>query len=250
MAASAHAGLSGDVRTPSWSAAVSPHRTQQGRPLPGAARPLLWPTGSIRGSRRCPSLEGSSRAQPVLCRAPGSSLLLAQAATHVIWRQPPIWTSPCTWEAGTSLPSPAESAWPHSTPPQGWPGRGYRQSGRRVRVRVSLPPHLNSHDFPSHSPTPQPHRPGEASYLFSGAGAWLHLNRFASKQTVCLSVLWPSHVRLFATVARQVPLSVGFSEQGYGNGLPFPFPGDLPNPGIEPGSPALQADSLSTEPFS
>ena len=40
---------------------------------------------------------------------------------------------------------------------------------------------------------------------------------------------------------------MGFSRQGYWSGLPFPSPGDLPNPGIEPGSPALQADSLPTE---
>ena len=38
-----------------------------------------------------------------------------------------------------------------------------------------------------------------------------------------------------------------FSRQGYWNGLPFPSPGDLPNPGIEPGSPALQADPLLIE---
>ena len=40
---------------------------------------------------------------------------------------------------------------------------------------------------------------------------------------------------------------MGFSRQEYWSGLPFPSPGDLPNPGIEPGSPALQADSLLTE---
>ena len=39
-----------------------------------------------------------------------------------------------------------------------------------------------------------------------------------------------------------------FSRQEYWSGLPFPSPGDLPNPGIEPWSPALQADSLSSEP--
>ena len=49
------------------------------------------------------------------------------------------------------------------------------------------------------------------------------------------------------TAAHQAPLSMGFFRQGYWNGLPFPFPGDLPDPGIEPGSPALQADSLLTE---
>ena len=39
-----------------------------------------------------------------------------------------------------------------------------------------------------------------------------------------------------------------FSKQGYWSGLPFPSPGDLPDPGIKPGSPTLQADSLSSEP--
>ena len=53
-----------------------------------------------------------------------------------------------------------------------------------------------------------------------------------------------SHVRLFVTpwtVAHQAPLSMGFSRQDYWSGLPFPSPGDLPDPGVEPGSPALQA---------
>ena len=49
------------------------------------------------------------------------------------------------------------------------------------------------------------------------------------------------------TAAHQTPLSMRFSRQGYWSGLPFPSPGDLPNPGIEPGSPALQADSLPTK---
>ena len=56
-----------------------------------------------------------------------------------------------------------------------------------------------------------------------------------------------SRVRLFAiswTVAYQAPLPMEFSRQEYWSGLPFPFPGDLPNPGIEPGSPALQAGTL------
>ena len=60
-----------------------------------------------------------------------------------------------------------------------------------------------------------------------------------------------SHVRLFVTpwtVAYQAPLSMGFSRQEYQSGLPFPPPGDLPNPGIEPGSPALRADALPYEP--
>ena len=58
-----------------------------------------------------------------------------------------------------------------------------------------------------------------------------------------------SHVRLFAapwTAACQAPLSMGFSGKEYWSGLPCPPPGDLPNPGIELRSPALQAYSLST----
>ena len=50
------------------------------------------------------------------------------------------------------------------------------------------------------------------------------------------------------TAAYQAPLSMGFSRQEYWSGLPFPSPGDLSNPGIEPGSLALQADALLSEP--
>ena len=60
-----------------------------------------------------------------------------------------------------------------------------------------------------------------------------------------------SRVRLFATpwtVAYQAPPSVGFSKQECWSGLPFPSPGDFPDPGIEPGSPAMQADALPWEP--
>ena len=49
-------------------------------------------------------------------------------------------------------------------------------------------------------------------------------------------------------VARQAPLSMEFSRQEYWCGMPFPSPGDLPDPGIEPGSPVLQADSLPSAP--
>ena len=60
-----------------------------------------------------------------------------------------------------------------------------------------------------------------------------------------------SCVRLFAipwTVVYQASPSMGFSRQEYWNGLPFPSPGDLPDPGIEPRPPALQADALPSEP--
>ena len=60
-----------------------------------------------------------------------------------------------------------------------------------------------------------------------------------------------SRVQLFATpwtVAYQAPSPTEFSRQEYWNGLPFPSPGDLPDPGIEPGPPALQVDILPSEP--
>ena len=49
------------------------------------------------------------------------------------------------------------------------------------------------------------------------------------------------------TAACQAPLCMGFSRQEYWSGLPFPSPGDIPEPCIKPGSAALQADSLLTE---
>ena len=60
-----------------------------------------------------------------------------------------------------------------------------------------------------------------------------------------------SRVRLFETpwtVAYQASLSMGFSRQEYWSGLPFPSPGDLPDPGIERGFPTLEADALTSEP--
>ena len=58
-------------------------------------------------------------------------------------------------------------------------------------------------------------------------------------------------VQLFATpwtVAYQAPPSMGFSRQEYWSGVPFPSPGDLSDPGIEPKSPSFQADALTSEP--
>ena len=60
-----------------------------------------------------------------------------------------------------------------------------------------------------------------------------------------------SHVQLFVTpwsIAHKAPLSMEFSRQEYWSGLPFPSPGDLPDPGIEPGSLALQSDALLSKP--
>ena len=65
---------------------------------------------------------------------------------------------------------------------------------------------------------------------------WNNSLPFVAKSCPTLASPW--------TVAFQAPLSMGFSRQQYWSGLPFPSPGDLPDPGIEPRSPALQADSL------
>ena len=76
------------------------------------------------------------------------------------------------------------------------------------------------------------------------------VSRIATRLFTIWKWKW-SRVRLFATpwtVAYQTALSVGFSRQEYWSGLPFPPPVDLPNPGIEPGSPALQTDALPSEP--
>ena len=50
------------------------------------------------------------------------------------------------------------------------------------------------------------------------------------------------------TIAHQTPPSMGFSRQEYWSGLPFPSPGDIPDPGIKSRSPVLQADTLTSEP--
>ena len=70
------------------------------------------------------------------------------------------------------------------------------------------------------------------------------------KENVCVLSSF-SHVQLFTTpwtVTHQAPLSKRLSRQEYWSGLLFPSPGDLPGPGVKPGSPALQADSLPSEP--
>ena len=79
---------------------------------------------------------------------------------------------------------------------------------------------------------------------------YLHHHTYATLLVV-VAVQSLSHVQLFSTlwtVAHQAPLSMGFSSQEHWNGLPFPSPSDLPNPGIEPRSPTLQADALTSEP--
>ena len=71
------------------------------------------------------------------------------------------------------------------------------------------------------------------TYMQGGSGG------LAAQSCPTLATLW--------TIAHQAPLSMGFSRQDYWSGLPSPSLGELFNPGIEPRSPALQADSLPTE---
>ena len=76
-------------------------------------------------------------------------------------------------------------------------------------------------------------------------------NQISSAHRILVKWKSPSCVQLFGTpwtVARQAPLSMGFPRQEYWNRLPCPSPGDLPHPGTEPESPALQAGSLLFEP--
>ena len=83
---------------------------------------------------------------------------------------------------------------------------------------------------------------------------WGEMTSIKEKGTLlmCARVLSPfDRVRLYATlwtVAHQAPLSMGFSRQEHWCRLPCPPPGDLPDPGNEPTSPALQLDSLHPEP--
>ena len=74
--------------------------------------------------------------------------------------------------------------------------------------------------------------PLDKAYVHDGGGS-------VAKLCPTLGTLW--------TVVGKVPLSLGFSRQEYWGGLPFPSPEGLPNPGIKPGSPAVQADPLPTE---
>ena len=87
-------------------------------------------------------------------------------------------------------------------------------------------------------------------FLICGYPGFQYVNPFLHLIAL-VKVTSLSHVRLFVipwTVAYQAPPSMGFSRQEYWHGLPFPSPGDLPVPGIEPRSPALQTDALLSEP--
>ena len=109
------------------------------------------------------------------------------------------------------------------------------------RTRPQVPPQL-SPNTSLHTPLPQlsPHTP-----ILAEAHS-----RAQTRNNLCVLSHF-SHIQLFVTlwaVAHQAPLSMGFSRQEYWSGLPCPPPGDLPHPGTKSGSPALQVDSLLSEP--
>ena len=103
------------------------------------------------------------------------------------------------------------------------------------------------------------------SWLFASGGQVLELQHESFQWIFGIDFLWnwlvwtacfPVVVLLVTqsclfltpqTVAHHIPLSMGFSRQEYWGGLPFPSPRDLPDPGIEPGSPAWQSDTLPSE---
>ena len=96
--------------------------------------------------------------------------------------------------------------------------------------------------------------PNFGSYIMNeleGFSLGLYLTEKGFSSELKKKVKSLSRVRLFATlwtVAYQAPPSVEFSRQEYWSGLPFPSPGYLPNPGIEPRSPTLEEDALTSEP--
>ena len=77
---------------------------------------------------------------------------------------------------------------------------------------------------------------------FSDLWCSLYMNCYCLVCKSCITLLWPYGLYLLS------PLSMGFSRQEYLSGLPFPSPGDLPNPGTEPTSPALAGRFFTTEP--
>ena len=88
------------------------------------------------------------------------------------------------------------------------------------------------------------HKTGKGQFSFQS-------QRKAMPKNVQVKVKLLSRLQLFATpwtVDYQARPSMGFSRQEYWSGLPFPSPGDLPDPGIEPRSPTLTADALTSEP--
>ena len=140
----------------------------------------------------------------------------------------------------------------NSSPPEEVPGQMEKLRQRatgpalvcRPRSRPTVTPGMRTiHEHPSICSS-CPLTPG-------GQNTFLHQEKVYFSECVCLCVsrsVASDSATPWTTVpvatAHQAPLSMGFSRQEYWSGLSFPSPEDLPNPGIEPWSPALQADSL------
>ena len=113
--------------------------------------------------------------------------------------------------------------------------------------------HLEAMHLLQHRPWCRSHGRGLISKPITlhtlNAHSFLHVTHTSMK----LKVKLLSHVQLFVTlwtIAHQTPPFMGFSRQEHWSGLPFPSPGNLPDPGIELRSPALQADFLPSEELS
>ena len=111
------------------------------------------------------------------------------------------------------------------------------------------------HRLPNSSPWSilATHMPSPVTALSSRGQGWAASQRWTAllRRALLYVIQSLSRVRLFViprTIAYQAPPSMGFSRKEHWSGLPFPSPGNLPNPGIEPGSPAFQAEALTSEP--
>ena len=106
--------------------------------------------------------------------------------------------------------------------------------------------------FPFSRGSSQPRNQTGLSYIAGRVfTTWAIREAYLKYKKMKVKVKSLSRVWLFATpwtVAHQASPSLGFSRQDYWSGLPFPSPGELPDPAIEPRSPALQADALTSEP--
>ena len=123
---------------------------------------------------------------------------------------------------------------------QGWPMDPSIHTADTTQTGFSQTLGLRSLKMTAHNPETHPE-----SWVLHWPEHWI------TSPNLSMRACSLSCVRLFATprtVARQAPLPVGFPKQEYWSGLPCPLPGDLPNQGIELRPPALQADSLPSEP--
>ena len=220
-------------------------------------------------SRFSPTLCG-----PMDCSPPGSSGEILQGFSSMGFSRQEYWSgwpfpspedlpNPGTEPASLTSPALGGKFLPLAPPGKPPPKKGVINNNKSLHLSSSFstPPLFwlnvvtftlwsgsdsdSRSDPTSLSPTFCPQTSSVGSVLTSSEGSDNVVAYSTSPVRTCVSVVVLqslSHVRLFSTpwtVACQVPLSMGFSRQEYWGGLPFPSPGDHPNPGIEPVSPAL-----------